>query len=212
MSRLQRWTTILAGGLTLAYLAWPYASLTRIYFYLKGGDEAPLRQQVDWASLRQGFREDLNRYALAGASDLLGGGAKDRGVRLSLSWSSLSITDQIADVLATPRGLIAIFDNSKEFRCVLRGLDPGQKGRSLKKCMEKIPPASKGARSYPVQGPNIIRWYEKLNYAFFTDPFTFQLDVMHGSLRVILVLERQGTGWKITRITLPFKEIISQAP
>ncbi|MCH7832548.1 MAG: DUF2939 domain-containing protein [Proteobacteria bacterium] len=212
MSRLQKWTTILAGCLTLAYLAWPYASLTRIYFYLKGGDEAQLRQQVDWASLRQGFREDLNRFALAGVSDLLGGRAKDRGVRLSLSWSSLSITDQIADVLATPRGLIAIFDNSKEFRCVLRALDPGQKGMPLRKCMAKAAPASKGARSYPVQGPNIMRWIEKLNYAFFTDPFTFQLDVMHGTMRVILVLERQGMGWKVTRITMPFKKIISQAP
>lgn len=63
---------------------------------------------------------------------------------------------------------------------------------------------------YKLQGLNLRRWFQKLNYAFLTDPFTFRLDVLHENMQVVLLLERQGVGWVVTRLSIPFKNILGQ--
>lgn len=208
MGRLLKWLYGLVACLTLAYLASPYVSLGRFYYALKGADQAALQDQVDWRSLRQGFRDDVNRFAGNAAENLLGGtAAADKGVKLSLTWKSLPLADEVAAVLATPRGLIALYDHSKAIGCMLAGFAAGGDRRSPEQCLERERPADPKDRQFKVQGPNIPRWYQKLHYAFFTDPLTFRLDVMHGDVRVVLVLARQGLGWRVVRLTVPFDHI-----
>jgi hypothetical protein len=68
--------------------------------------------------LRQGISDDINQFASAKSADLLSSiaGKGDKNAKISLSWSSLPLADEVANILATPKGLIAIFDNSKEFQ------------------------------------------------------------------------------------------------
>lgn len=208
MSRLLNWLYGLVACLALAYLASPYVSLGRFYFALKGADQAALQDQVDWGSLRQGFRDDLNRFADTTAENLLAGtAAADKGIKLSLTWKSLPLADEVAAMLATPKGLIALYDHSKAIGCMLAGFAAGGERRSPEQCLECEHPPDVRTRQFKVQGPNISRWYQKLHYAFFTDPLTFRLDVMHGDVRVVLVLARQGLGWRVVRLTVPFNHL-----
>ena len=212
MNRLTAWLYVVATVLIIGYLASPYGSLFGFYFALKGADQAAISERVNWESLRQGIRDDINQFASARAGDLLSGiaGMGDKNVKVSLSWSSLPLGDEVANILATPKGLIALFDNSEEFRCILRGLSVGDKSPSPVKCLEDAPVAEDKTRSYQLQGPNLRRWFQKLNYAFLTDPFTFRLDVLHEKMRIVLILERQGMGWVVTRLFIPFKNILGQ--
>lgn len=213
MNRLTKSLYFVATVLVIAYLASPYVSLFGFYFALKGADQAAIRERVNWESLRQGIRDDINQFANARAGDLLSGiaGMGDKNVKVSLSWSSLPLANEVANILATPKGLIALFDNSKEFQCILRGLSVGDKSPSPGKCLEDAPVSEDKTRPYQLQGPNLSRWFQKLNYAFLTDPFTFRLDVLHENMRVVLLLERQGMGWVVTRLFIPFKDILGQS-
>ncbi|MGH6659919.1 MAG: DUF2939 domain-containing protein [Rhodospirillales bacterium] len=213
MSRLLNWLYGLVAILALAYLALPYVSLGRFYFALKSADQAALRDKVDWGSLRQGFRDDLNRFVGDTAETLLGRTtAADKGIKLSLTWKSLPLADEVAAVLATPRGLIALYDHSKAIGCMLAGFAAGSERRSPEQCLERERPPDARIRQFKVQGPNIPRWYQKLHYAFFTDPLTFRLDVVHGDVRVVLVLARRGLGWRVVRLTVPFDHIARRRP
>lgn len=207
MSRLLNWLYGLVAILALAYLASPYVSLGRFYIALDGADQMALRNKVDWDALRQGFRDDLNRFAGNAADNLLGGtAAANKGVKLTLTWKSLPLVDEVAVVLATPRGLIALYDQSKAIGCML-GAFAGVVSTSPKQCLERDRLPDTRIRHFKLAGPNIKRWGEKFHYAFFTDPFTFRLDVMHGDVRVILVLARHGLGWRVARLTVPFDHL-----
>jgi len=213
MSRYLKWLYGLATCLALAYLASPYVALGRFYFALKGADQAALREQVDWGSLRQGFRDDLNRFAGAAAESLLAERtAADKGMKLALTWKSLPLADEVAAVLATPRGLIALYDHSTAIGCMLAGFAAGGERRPPEQCLEQERPPDSKTRPFIVRGPNIPRWYQKLHYTFFTDPFTFRLDVVHGDVRVVLVLARQGLGWRVVRMMVPFDAVARRPP
>ena len=209
MNRKQKWAYAIVGLLALAYLASPYVSFVGLYFALKGADQAALRDRVDWQSLRQGFKDDLNRVARTEAGAKLGAAAGNKGATVTLSWAALPLADEIATVLATPKGLIAMFDQPATIGCVLKGFAAGGEHRSGEDCLKSPPPQGE-TRHFNVQGPNLKRWYEKLHYAFFTDPFTFRLEVTHERLRVVLVLERRGLGWRLTGLTIPFEQIARQ--
>jgi hypothetical protein len=49
----------------------------------------------------------------------------------------------------------------------------------------------------------LARIWEKTNWVFYTDPFTFEFDVLHENRRVVLVLERRGLTWKVVRLSVP---------
>jgi len=210
MKRLTTWLYVVATVLVIGYLASPYVSLFGFYFALKGADETAISERVNWVSLRQGIDDDINQFASAKSADLLSDivGKGNKKAKISLSWASLPLAGEVADILATPKGLIAIFDNSREFQCILRSLKVGDKSSSLGNCLEDAPKLAGKTRPYQIQGPNLGRWFQKLNYAFFTDPFTFRLDVLHEKMRVVLLLKRQGIGWVVTRLSIPFKEIL----
>ena len=212
MKRLTTWLYLVATVLLIGYLASPYVFLFAFYLSLKGADEAAISERVNWESLRQGIHDDINQFASAKSADLLSGiaGKGDKNVNISLSWSLLPLADEVANILATPKGLIAIFDNSKEFQCIIRRLRADDKSRSPGKCLEDTPVVEDKTGPYKLQGPNLRRWFQKLNYAFLTDPFTFRLDVLHENMQVVLLLERQGVGWVVTRLSIPFKDILGQ--
>ncbi len=206
MSRALKWLYGLVACLALAYLASPYVSVGRFYVALDDADQTALRDRVDWNPLRQGFRDDLNRFATNAAANLVGESAADKGVTLSLTWKSLPLADEVAAVLATPRGLIALYDQSKALGCMLGGFAGGGSA-SPKQCLERDRLLDTRIRHFKLAGPNFRRWGEKFHYAFFTDPFTFRLDVVHGDMRVVLVLVRHGLGWRVARLMVPFDHI-----
>jgi hypothetical protein len=207
MSRLLKWVYGIVVGTSLAYLAWPYVSVGRFYLALDGADQAALQDRVDWDSLRQGFRNDLNRFARGAAESALSDAVGAKGVKLTLTWSSLPLADEIARMLATPRGVIALYDESKAIGCMLAGLTAGGEGASPQQCLDREPPSGTRTPHFNLAGPNIPRWLRKFDYAFFTDPFTFRLDVIHGDMRVVLVLERRGLDWRVVQLTVPFDHI-----
>jgi hypothetical protein len=159
--------------------------------------------------LRQGFKDDFNRVARAEAGVVSGTVAGDKGATVTLSWAALPLAEEIAAILATPQGLIALFDQPVTIRCVLNGLAGNGERRVTEDCLKSVPPQGQ-MRQFNIQGPNLKRWYEKLHYAFFTDPFTFRLELTHEGLRVALMLERRGLGWQLARLAMPIEQLTRQ--
>ena len=57
-----RGSRVLVAALVLAgttYAAYPFVTLYRIQFALRGGDTPTLRSLVDWYSVREGIKEDI---------------------------------------------------------------------------------------------------------------------------------------------------------
>lgn len=209
MNRKQKWAYAIVCLLALAYLASPYVSLAGLYLAIKGADQVALLDRVDWQSLRRGFKDDFNRVARTEAGAMLGAATGDKGATVTLSWRAMPLADEIAAVLATPKGLIAMFDQPATIRCVLKGLAAGGDRRSGEDCLKSVPPQGE-TRHFTVRGPNLRRWFEKRHYAFFTNPFTFRFEVAHEGMRVVLVLERRGMGWQLARLTIPFEQVLRQ--
>ncbi|MAF48137.1 MAG: DUF2939 domain-containing protein [Rhodospirillales bacterium] len=190
----------------LGYLAWPYASIFGFYQALKSADREAVEAAVAWPSVRAGMRADLNARARAAitrsAGRKLGPGGAVTGLRLS--WDSAPLVDRIVDVLATPEGLIAMFREPQSLDCFAKALFTDLGAPAIEACRtSQVRASPAGNKDISLRGPNLPRIWEKTNWVFFTSPFSFKFDVLHENRRIVLLLERMGTAWKVVRISMP---------
>ena len=196
--------------LALGYLAWPYASLYGLYADLKAADAEAVRARVHWPAVRADLKNDLDRFAKAAVNKALARvGKKAGGAKISLSWNALPLSDQIAGVFATPKGLIVLFQNPGAFRCVLNAIRDGA-AEAVAACLrrQQETPLKKTDAS-GLQGPNVKRLFEKIDYAFFTGPFSFRLKVRHEDIPVTLDFSRRAQGWILVRATLSLEAVLA---
>ena len=215
------WTRGLNGFLVvlcLGYILWPYGTVVALRSALKSADEVAVAGWVDWPALQSGFRNDLKKRMISSANESLrekASGMKTglkTGLKIRMSFGSASIVDRLVDILATPRGLILLFNSPKALACALkshRGLEPTKQTVACRALLAVKPLPKPSQQDFSFRGPNLRRLWQKINYIFFTDPFTFKFDVLHEKVRVILIFERIGWGWKLTRLLLPHDAIPS---
>ena len=201
--------------LCLGYLLWPYGTVVALRGALKSADDVAVAGMVDWPALKSGLRDDLKTRMISSTNQSLK--EKIPGLSINMSFGSVSIVDRLVDTLATPRGLILLFNSPKALACALKSRQQGpqptntqptntQSAKHSAACralLAATPLPQSTRQDFSLKGPNMGRLWQKINYIFFTDPFTFKFDVLHENVRVILIFERVGWGWKLTRLSLP---------
>ena len=182
-------------SLTCAYLLWPYIAVFSLYVALKTGDVVEVEERVDWASLKKDLQTDLDNLLEIKLKESL------KKKEMQFSFESLTLAKQISDKIASPEGLIYLFNKPNEFveqiRQILTNTLPP----------EKINPPVPEKKSFEPEGPNFPDLFERIKYAFFTEPDSFRLSFNEGDLSFTMDWKRQGLFWKLIRLKTPIKNI-----
>ena len=92
-------------SLTCIYLLWPYIAVLILYVALQTGDIAGVEERVDWSSLKKELRVDLDNLIKIKLKESL-------NKKMQLNFDSLTLSKQISEKIATPEGLIYLFNKS----------------------------------------------------------------------------------------------------
>ena len=188
-------------SLAFIYLLWPYIAVFSLYVALQTGDIAGVEERVDWSSLKKELRMDLNNLIKIRLKESL-------NKQTHLNFDSLNLSEQICDKIATPEGVIYLFNKPNEFieqiRQIVKNALPleAAKKKSLQKSFN--PPAAK-KKSLELEGPNFPHLFEHIKYAFFTAPGSFRLSFNEAKLSFTMDWRLQGFFWKLVRLKVPIK-------
>ena len=91
--------------LTCIYLIWPYIAVLILYIALQTGDIAGVEERVDWSSLKKELRVDLDNLIEIKLKESL-------NKKMQLNFDSLTLSKQTSEKIATPEGLIYLFNKS----------------------------------------------------------------------------------------------------
>lgn len=182
-------------SLTGIYLLWPYIAVFSLYVALKTGDVAGVEKRIDWPPFKKELQADLDHLVGIKFKENL----NKKGMQVS--FDSLTLSKQISDKIATPEGLIYLFNKPNEFieqvRQIFNNAAPP----------EKINPPVPEKKSFEPEGPNIPNLAERIEYAFFTDLSNFRLSFNEGNMSFTLDWRLQGIFWKLIRLKIPIKNI-----
>ena len=181
-------------SLTCIYLLWPYIAVLSLYVALQTGDIAGVEERVDWSSLKKELRVDLNNLIEIKLKESL-------NKKMQLNFDSLTLSKQIIEKIATPEGLIYLFHKPNEFIEQIRQILTFTNALPL----EKINPPVAEKKPLELEGPNFPNLFERIKYAFFTDPDSFRLSFNEGDLSFTMDWRLQGLFWKLVRLKIPIK-------
>ncbi len=189
-----RYITATAGAVfafVLMWMAWPYYAVYDLINGVREGDVSALENRVDWESVRQSLRGDLNALFI---KTLNSEGKSQVNSPLGTGFAAMlgpAIVNQMVDGYVTPQGVAALV--SKKPVSVSSNSEP---------------------KGLPVSAVRDFDW-QQVRYAFFSgSPLTFKVDVIPKrdpavTSSVTLIFKWTG-GWKLTRISLP-PDIFQQA-
>ena len=192
-------------SLICIYLLWPYIAVFTLYVALQTGDIAGVEERVDWSSFKKELRIDLNNLIEIKLKQSL-------NKKMQLNFDSMTLSEQISDKIATPEGLIYLFNKPNEFieqiRQIVKNSLPleAAKKKSTAKKQSFNPPAAK-KKSLELEGPNFPHLFEHIKYAFFTEPDSFRLSFNEAKLSFTMDWRLQGFFWKLVRLKIPIKKI-----
>ena len=193
-------------SLICIYLLWPYIAVFTLYVALQTGDIAGVEERVDWSSFKKELRIDLNNLIEIKLKQSL-------NKKMQLNFDSMTLSEQISDKIATPEGLIYLFNKPNEFieqiRQIVKNSLPleAAKKKSTAKKKSFNPPAAK-KKSLELEGPNFSHLFEHIKYAFFTEPDSFRLSFNETKLSFTMDWRLQGFFWKLVRLKIPIKKIL----
>ena len=191
-------------SLICIYLLWPYIAVFTLYVALQTGDIAGVEERVDWSSFKKELRIDLNNLIEIKLKQSL-------NKKMQLNFDSMTLSEQISDKIATPEGLIYLFNKPNEFieqiRQIVKNALPleAAKKKSTGKKQSFNPPAAK-KKSLELEGPNFPHLFEHIKYAFFTEPDSFRLSFNEAGLSFTMDWRLQGFFWKLVRLKIPIKK------
>ena len=192
-------------SLICIYLLWPYIAVFTLYVALQTGDIAGVEERVDWSSFKKELRIDLNNLIEIKLKQSL-------NKKMQLNFNSMTLSEQISDKIATPEGLIYLFNKPNEFieqiRQIVKNSLPleAAKKKSTAKTKSFNPPAAK-KKSLELEGPNFSHLFEHIKYAFFTELDSFRLSFNEAKLSFTMDWRLQGFFWKLVRLKIPIKKI-----
>ena len=186
-------------SLTCIYLLWPYIAVLSLYVALQTGDIAGVEERVDWSSFKKELRIDLNNLIKIRLKESL-------NKNMQLNFDSLNLAEQISDKIATPEGVIYLFNKPNEFIEQIRQIFKTTLLLEAAKKKSFNPPAAK-KKPLELEGPNFPHLFEHIKYAFFTEPDSFRLSFNENKLSFTLGWRLQGFFWKLVRLKIPIKKI-----
>ncbi len=182
-------------SLTCIYLLWPYIAVFSLYVALQTGDIVGVQERVDWSSFKKDLRVDLDNLVEVKLKESL------NKKKMQLNFDSLTLSKQISDKIATPEGLIYLFNKPNEFVEQIRQIFTNALP------LEKIKPPVPEKKSFELEGPNFPDLFERIKYAFFTEPDSFRLSFNEADLSFTMDWRLQGLFWKLIRLKIPIKKI-----
>jgi len=186
-------------SLICIYLLWPYIAVFTLYVALQTGDIAGVEERVDWSSFKKELRIDLNNLIEIKLKQSL-------NKKMQLNFDSMTLSEQISDKIATPEGLIYLFNKPNEFIEQIRQIVKNALPLEAAKKKSFNPPAAK-KKSLELEGPNFPHLFEHIKYAFFTEPDSFRLSFNEAKLSFTMDWRLQGFFWKLVRLKIPIKKI-----
>ena len=187
-------------SLTCIYLLWPYIAVFSLYVALQTGDIVGVEERVDWSSFKKDLRVDLDNLVEVKLKESL------NKKEMQLNFDSMTLSKQISDKIATPEGLIYLFNKPNEFVEQIRQIFTNALP------LEKINPPVPEKKSFEPEGPNFPDLFERIKYAFFTEPDSFRLSFNEGDLSFTMDWRLQGLFWKLIRLKIPIKKIYENPP
>ena len=177
------------------YLLWPYIAVITLYVALQTGDITGVKERIDWSSFKKELRVDLDNLVEVKFKKSLNKN------KMQLDFDSLTLSKQISEKIATPEGLIYLFNEPNEFIEQIRQIFTNTLP------LEKINPPVAEKKSFQLEGPNFPNLFERINYAFFVGLGSFRLSFNAGDLSFTMDWELQGLFWKLIRLKIPIKNI-----
>ena len=177
------------------YLLWPYIAVITLYVALQTGDITGVKERIDWSSFKKELRVDLDNLVEVKFKKSLNKN------KMQLDFDSLTLSKQISEKIATPEGLIYLFNEPNEFIEQIRQIFTNTLP------LEKINPPAAEKKSFQLEGPNFPNLFERINYAFFVGLGSFRLSFNAGDLSFTMDWELQGLFWKLIRLKFPIKNI-----
>ena len=181
-------------SLTCIYLLWPYIAVFSLYVALQTGDIVGVEERVDWSSFKKDLRVDLDNLVEVKLKESL-------NKKIQLNFDSLMLSKQISDKIATPEGLIYLFNKPNEFVEQIRQIFTNALP------LEKINPPVPEKKSFEPEGPNFPDLFKRIKYAFFIEPDSFRLIFNEGDFSFTMDWRLQGLFWKLIRLKIPIKKI-----
>ena len=182
-------------SITCIYLVWPYIAVFTLYVALQTGDIAGVQERIDWPSFEKELRVDLDNLVEVKFKESL------NKKKMQLDFDSLTLSKQISEKIATPEGLIYLFNKPNEFIEQIRQIFTNALP------LEKINPPAAEKKSFELEGPNFPNLFKRINYAFFIGPGSFRLSFNAGDLSFTMDWQLQGLFWKLTCLRIPIKKI-----
>jgi len=186
------WTGTIVSALTLLiviWVAWPYYAVFALMQAVHDGDVSALEKRVDWNSLRQALRGDLNARLLQNLS----GKAKtnDSSGAMATGFAAMlgpAVINQMIDGYVTPQAVETLSRNDGSAGSANVDESASNFGKSFRQIRR-------------------VQW-DQVKYAFFSGgPLTFRLDILPPNdppLHNPVSLEfNWGGDWKLTRLLLP---------
>jgi Protein of unknown function (DUF2939)/GYF domain 2 len=186
------WAGTIVSVLTLLigiWVAWPYYAVFALMQAVRDGDVSALERRVDWNSLRQALRGDLNARLLQNLSGKAK--ANDSSDAMATGIAAMlgpAVINQMIDGYVTPQAVATLSRNDGS---------PGPTNVDES--------ASNFGKSF--HQIRSVQW-DQVKYAFFSGgPLTFRLDIQPRTdppPQRPMSLEFNWNGdWKLTRLLLP---------
>ncbi len=199
----RKWLLAAISIVIAGWIAWPYYSFYDLAVGAKAGDVSVLEARVDWNSVREGLRGDLNAVFLRMVSkeekkENDSNAALGQGIAVMLG---PAIIDRMVGAYVTPQAIAADIRSEKVSDAPANKSAPTT--QQAVGSRNQVPPGNTNGPSKLVQH---IRQSE-ITYAFFSgSPFTFLVDLMPDNRTtsqqpIGLFFQWEGT-WKLTRVIL----------
>ena len=176
-----------------------FFGIYKFYVATKKSDVNYISKNVNWESLRLGFKNDLKIILdkKIKNKDILGN-------KLFQKLLETSVIDYILEEFITAEKIVLLLNNPEEYNNLLKDeIKNPVKKRERKSGREKI-------NKFKFQGPNISHLREKINYAFFINLNTFRIDFNQDGYPIVADLKLINFKWRIYRIYLPIDLIVSK--
>ena len=184
--------------LSFFYILWPFLNMYRFYVAVKKHDVEFFTNNIDWQSLRAGFKDDLKIII----NKKMG---KKNNIEKQILKTLLgnSLIEIILEEIITPENIVLLLNDPNKYKNMFK-----EKINNPTKNIKKT--EIKKKKKFKLEGPNIKRLREKVNYVFFINPNTFRIDFNHDGYPIKIDLKFSFFKWKIHKIYLPINLLISK--
>ncbi|HGY4638381.1 TPA: DUF2939 domain-containing protein [Acinetobacter baumannii] len=166
---------VLVGGY---YYASPYLALNSIKSAAQAGDSEKISKYIDYPSVRQSFKDQMNAYMFKEMASKEANGWEALGAMMAST-----MVDKMIDAMITPEGMTLMLQ-----------------GKDLKST------SSNGSVNHQVSGakeepkPNYTSRYASMN------DFEVVIKDQDKAKKVKVMMVRDGLSWKINKIVVPLEK------